>query len=1224
MAAGSRDGIAPSCLSNNGRCSLTLRIFMADFLQKLLWFVTGSPRLILNRTHGNFLLSAFRGRTPADIRRMLRKWPSLAPLANLPVQSLNVIRVPVAQLCNARLVLQRVADLPIRIDVAPEVSHLQPVPPPDDFAIDYEWTAEGLIRRFNVPSDYAEDGWFITDSQFWQLPILPEENQWLQPATVAGSNIVVLLRTILPLWRQRKLPIRCSLCYLAEPAFRVRVGDVTEEAVQIAVEWCNDPKEIYGAPSLSDHVLVGDTLRPGIPPRALDLLGESQKPNITLKGEAIPIFIRDKLPKIKQWTSGAVDELSKRHHMPQEPGALVLKIEREEFEGVGSVVAIPEFVCGGVHVNAEQLSFNLNDARQFLRIGSFWSSVAALKAAGIGSFGRATDGSPLSRITLRPAEVLARSSWRLNGPWKQGSFPQMHYPQSGDDWNAHLAFLLHWGIPGGIAGELGSIHNVFRDYITTLKAAHANVRILVIGGRKMLDQVRLEWGALVSTCLYGLKNEAESHDNAYGVVLVTPKALEYVARIQKVQWNLMLLLEADSLIKTANSRLFQEVCNCNALLTVGSFASSAFLAKNSHRAALTQAFKLPVGRESDMVWKYGLLDSAHGHQRLSDSVSVSTHPRQGPAAEYVLGEDPRLGSPIPIRPPHPQSTHNNELTKLGLQIRVSFSTGEDIFVENARKLVNQESTTAQFVPFESYRPTYDSMSVEQKRWYFYWRARIRAGQYPETTLSYIFVHIYELINGVGLRDLEDGYRQLRAVWQNYRKQYSKLDFYLADWISDYILVNGCPLDPIQPYLDLLAWESSPSQPDLVFARHHDNGAGPPPLPLLSCYSAYSLSQSKFYNQNTGPILAEKIPQAFAYANKAGIGPEKKTLMEAFRPRSTQTISRYPFQGAVYAGPRKEVTVGTVYPYFRHEPFRTLMTSVFKYSENKLRQALQYKFLLRGMNLPSDVQVSLDRYFSQQRVSISQPLRIEINAERVQALKVESDQVREMLLQSSGRQEEESTGVSVLRAVRTEAHIPRPPGTPDHLLTDLDEVFRVLARLGKPELELIKMMMQANWEVNDTELRNAAGNLSLENAIEHINQIALQHLGDLLIATETGRRIVAEDFRDEIEHLLKCYTERLHPPTGSDKDSLPREWVELKSRLGDIQRRALRVVSAAENVHHELEVIAREIGSMPEMLVDGINELAMETIGDIIIDSAVDPPVVEEEDRQFVDKILALG
>ena len=70
--------------------------------------------------------------------------------------------------------------------------------------------------------------------------------------------------------------------------------------------------------------------------------------------------------------------------------------------------------------------------------------------------------------------------------------------------------------------------------------------------------------------------------------------------------------------------------------------------------------------------------------------------------------------------------------------------------------ISRESTAARTeakalpVEFMQYWPTYDVMSPAQQQWYFYWRSEVRQGRLLATDLSYIFVHVYELINLIGV------------------------------------------------------------------------------------------------------------------------------------------------------------------------------------------------------------------------------------------------------------------------------------------------------------------------------------------------------------------------------------------------------------------------------------------------------------------------------------------
>ena len=101
------------------------------------------------------------------------------------------------------------------------------------------------------------------------------------------------------------------------------------------------------------------------------------------------------------------------------------------------------------------------------------------------------------------------------------------------------------------------------------------------------------------------------------------------------------------------------------------------------------------------------------------------------------------------------------------------------FFTDMERNASREGKNTAFVPFMSYWPTYDSMNKAQQAWYFYWRSQIRQGNYVDTDLSYIFVSIYELLNGIGWRDPQEGYQKLMQLWAAYRKKFPSLDHYLT-------------------------------------------------------------------------------------------------------------------------------------------------------------------------------------------------------------------------------------------------------------------------------------------------------------------------------------------------------------------------------------------------------------------------------------------------------------
>lgn len=95
--------------------------------------------------------------------------------------------------------------------------------------------------------------------------------------------------------------------------------------------------------------------------------------------------------------------------------------------------------------------------------------------------------------------------------------------------------------------------------------------------------------------------------------------------------------------------------------------------------------------------------------------------------------------------------------------------------------------------FKSYFPTYNAMSDRQLRGYFTWRAQVRRGTVEETSTSFAFLYLYELICGIGVDDPLDGFNKIKAFWDVYRAFEPGIDRFARVWLQDYVVFHG--LDP---------------------------------------------------------------------------------------------------------------------------------------------------------------------------------------------------------------------------------------------------------------------------------------------------------------------------------------------------------------------------------------------------------------------------------------------
>lgn len=130
------------------------------------------------------------------------------------------------------------------------------------------------------------------------------------------------------------------------------------------------------------------------------------------------------------------------------------------------------------------------------------------------------------------------------------------------------------------------------------------------------------------------------------------------------------------------------------------------------------------------------------------------------------------------------------LRKLEQQARELGWTEPRLFVSQAELAADYEDDLPYNGTFMHYFPTYCAMSDVQLRGYFTWRTHVRRGDVRRASLSFAFVYLYELINGIGVVDAAGGFRELRRFCAAYRQIDDRIDRYARIWLDDYVIYHG--------------------------------------------------------------------------------------------------------------------------------------------------------------------------------------------------------------------------------------------------------------------------------------------------------------------------------------------------------------------------------------------------------------------------------------------------
>ncbi len=218
--------------------------------------------------------------------------------------------------------------------------------------------------------------------------------------------------------------------------------------------------------------------------------------------------------------------------------------------------------------------------------------------------------------------------------------------------------------------------------------------------------------------------------------------------------------------------------------------------------------------------------------------------------------------------------------------------------------------------FFRYFPSYQAMSNEQLRGYFSWRTKTRKGQIEKTSLSFVYVYLYELMNQIGVDSNLDGYEKLTNFLKVYRLLDERIINPLTNWIKDYVIYYH--LNPL-----LLKDLEDPLEKNLQILYFGDASLKQQ-FEAIDCMSTYSLKNSKIYQ-----LYPEKVQQivVLSYQTLKKYYQEKKKISffeKLFKKKKQKRI--YLFQEALFYPLKKEnepyvANELTTYFYQNHQWFK---------------------------------------------------------------------------------------------------------------------------------------------------------------------------------------------------------------------------------------------------------------------------------------------------------------
>ena len=588
---------------------------------------------------------------------------------------------------------------------------------------------------------------------------------------------------------------------------------------------------------------------------------------------------------------------------------------------------------------------------------------------------------------------------------------------------------------------------------------------------------------------------------------------------------------------------------------------------------------------------------------LSQTVTVEQEPRR--ADEIYHRVSMPAAEPAPQDIPIPARPQNDRFS-------ASFSPKGNLFVEQARALVDRTETRAEPVPFMQYWPTYESMDAAQQQWYFYWRAQLRQGKRLPTDLSYLFVHIYEVINMIGFDSPGAAFKHLDAFWRTYRQLQPKLDRYLPDWIADFIVIHK--LAP-----NALDWYSEVSKVtdalDLNFALETwvNSGDSFEALPdgTLFALAKYNPTKSKFYKQfaeSTG--LRQGYRKALLAIDEATRKDHGKTLFQLHQPERRQVIRRAPFASAVHAYPGTAIEIAAIRAWTEVEPLSGALNSIIKHADNVLRGQAGYRYRVRGIQLTeaskSIIEAALQPEAPKRELSID-------HSELAQLAK-ESEALRERLLADAAPVSEAAEPVEPALDEQLLAAARWVPEAPEEMPAPIEVEAERPAKTAAIDWSRIGGRRQARAMLRLSRFAAIAG-----AAAEQVGQTERQG-APMGTSAPSAASALGGGSDNGDDPAAAGYLARPDDTPAELLTDLP----EVARIMGanDNSRAKLVAVMMANGWECPADAIESQFpGEFISVMIDDINGIALDEIGDTLIIEEDGLCIVQEEYRDEVEYIL---
>lgn len=488
---------------------------------------------------------------------------------------------------------------------------------------------------------------------------------------------------------------------------------------------------------------------------------------------------------------------------------------------------------------------------------------------------------------------------------------------------------------------------------------------------------------------------------------------------------------------------------------------------------------------------------------------------------------------------------------------------DEIFYRQAKYLENfEDNYEVKNVHRNSYNIfgvdyTYSNFSFTDFRTYFSWRTKIRKGEFELIDWEYEQIYINELLNQIGCKDENDVIEKLIDFWKGYRQCTLKIDSVMPNIIKEFYITNGFKI----PYTEIMKKFPIEIKTQAKDLKDINKGIYTDKIDFLDEISTYKIAKSKLLETKYGYLLNQCIEKIFTKLNQKfkenDISLSEMLMYKHeteywWNPLRNYNIfhEKKPIGPIIIEGIEKYECLNGMWNktiYSENRKYRNTIGYILKTMECYIREYLGY----RKLKLPGKNEIIKDigeYYCSDKTRNILRKI-YEMNLQeiiQIETIKfLEENKIPKMIFKKPKEKQDEFEQEEKIEVVFNQ------------------EQF---AKIREKSEEIQKALI---IEENDEEIKNS---VVREESIENDKEIS-----EIKKYTIDKPKEVANT---QEENVFKKFAYNLNPG----------------------EKEIINVLLEKQDVENKIMKIAQSHNEMLEVIISNINDKALETIGDTVIES----------------------